>query len=158
MYVVATPIGNLGDLSDRAREVLRSCPVVVAEDTRRTRQLLNSIGSTAKLLSLHEHNTSRRIVPVLEHLNEHDVAIVSDAGTPAISDPGYQLIEAVHAAGHDVRAVPGPSAVIAALSVSGLPATPFAFLGYAPRTSGETGTKAMRSFWSVVAMGPWNAR
>jgi len=137
LFVVATPIGNLSDLSDRAREVLRHCPTIVAEDTRRTRQLLASFGGSARLISLTEHNVSRRIGPILEALGEGDVALVSDAGTPAISDPGYQLVEAARRAGHAVSPVPGPSAVIAALSVAGLPATPFTFLGYAPRSAGE---------------------
>jgi 16S rRNA (cytidine1402-2'-O)-methyltransferase len=137
LFVVATPIGNLSDLSDRASQVLLQCPVIVAEDTRRTGQLLASIGGSARLISLNEHNVSRRIEPILGALGEGDVALVSDAGTPAISDPGHQLIEAAHRAGHVVRPIPGPSAVIAALSVSGLPATPFMFAGYAPRGAGE---------------------
>jgi 16S rRNA (cytidine1402-2'-O)-methyltransferase len=139
LFVVATPIGNLADLSERARQVLLQCPLIVAEDTRRTGQLLASIGGSARLISLNEHNLSRRIEPILAALAEGDVALVSDAGTPAISDPGYQLIESAHGAGHTVRPIPGPSAVIAALSVSGLPATPFTFAGYAPRGAGELG-------------------
>jgi 16S rRNA (cytidine1402-2'-O)-methyltransferase len=137
LFVVGTPIGNLSDLSDRARQVLVQCPVIVAEDTRRTGQLLASIGGSARLISLTEHNLSRRVEPILRALDEGDVALVSDAGTPAISDPGQQLIEAAHGAGHVVRPIPGPSAVVAALSVSGLPATPFTFAGYAPRGAGE---------------------
>lgn len=140
LYVVATPIGNLGDLSDRARNTLRTCATIVAEDTRRTRQLLNSIESLARMVSLNEHNRSRRIGPILEILATEDIALVSDAGTPAISDPGHQLIEAAHAAGYPVRSVPGPSAVVAALSVSGLPATPFTFHGFAPRGLGALRT------------------
>jgi len=138
LFVVATPIGNLSDLSDRAREALRHCPTIVAEDTRRTSQLLASIGGSARLISLTEHNLSRRIVPILAALGDGDVALVTDAGTPAISDPGFQIVEAALRAGHTVRPIPGPSAVIAAISVSGLPATPFTFLGYAPRTAGAT--------------------
>ena len=129
LFVVATPIGNLADLSERACQVLLQCPVIVAEDTRRTGQLLASIGGSARMISLNEHNVSRRIEPILGSLAEGDVALVSDAGTPAISDPGHQLIAAAHEAGYVVRPVPGPSAVIAALSVSGLPATPFTFAG-----------------------------
>jgi 16S rRNA (cytidine1402-2'-O)-methyltransferase len=137
LFVVATPIGNLADLSERARQVLLQCPVIVAEDTRRTGQLLASIDGSARLISLNEHNISRRIEPILAALADGDVALVSDAGTPAISDPGYQLIESAHGAGHAVRPIPGPSAVIAALSVSGLPATPSTFAGFAPRGAGE---------------------
>jgi 16S rRNA (cytidine1402-2'-O)-methyltransferase len=138
LFVVATPIGNLSDLSDRAREVLWHCPTIVAEDTRRTNQLLIGIGGSARLISLTEHNLSRRIDPILAALGDGDVALVTDAGTPAISDPGFQIVEAALRAGYTVRPIPGPSAVIAALSVSGLPATPFTFLGYAPRTEGAT--------------------
>ena len=138
LFVVATPIGNLSDLSDRAREVLRHCPTIVAEDTRRTNQLLVGIGGSARLISLTEHNLSRRLDPILAALGDGDVALVTDAGTPAISDPGFQIVEAALRAGYTVRPIPGPSAVIAALSVSGLPATPFTFLGYAPRTEGAT--------------------
>lgn len=137
LYVVATPIGNLGDLSSRAIETLRACPLVVAEDTRHTGQLLKHVGSDARQISFNEHNVSRRIEPVLAGLLIHDVALVTDAGTPAISDPGYQLVAAAHETGHPVRAIPGPSAVVAALSVAGLPATPFTFHGYAPRSAGE---------------------
>jgi 16S rRNA (cytidine1402-2'-O)-methyltransferase len=137
LYVVATPIGNLADLSDRARDVLRLCPTIVAEDTRRTGQMLHGLSISARLISLNEHNASRRIEPILAALAEHDVALVSDAGTPTISDPGYQLVNEAHLQGYAVRSIPGPSAVIAALSVSGLPATPFTFCGYAPRGSGE---------------------
>jgi 16S rRNA (cytidine1402-2'-O)-methyltransferase len=138
LFVVATPIGNLSDLSDRAREVLSHCPTIVAEDTRRTGQLLTAIGGSARLISLTEHNLTRRIDPILGALGDGDVALVTDAGTPAISDPGYQVVGAALRSGYTVRPIPGPSAVIAALSVSGLPATPFTFLGYAPRTAGET--------------------
>ena len=137
LFVVATPIGNLGDLSGRARTTLIDCPLVVAEDTRRTGKLTSMIGSPARLISLNEHNLSRRIEPILAELAAGDVALVSDAGTPAISDPGFQLIDAALTAGFTVRTVPGPSAVTAALSVSGLPATPFYFGGFAPRTQGE---------------------
>jgi 16S rRNA (cytidine1402-2'-O)-methyltransferase len=153
LYIVATPIGNLADLSDRAREVLGGCPVIVAEDTRRTGKLLSTFGVSARLMSLNEHNTSRRIGPILERLAECDVALVSDAGTPTISDPGFMLVQAAHQRGIPVRSIPGPSAVIAALSVAGLPATPFTFWGYAPRGAGELGTwidKWSRSAMTVV--------
>ena len=136
LFVVATPIGNLSDLSERARDILHACDIVVAEDTRRTRQLLSAIGTSARLISLNEHNASKRIGPILDELATSDVALVSDAGTPAISDPGAQLIEAAHQAGISVHPIPGPSAVVAALSVAGLEATPFTFLGYSPRAAG----------------------
>jgi 16S rRNA (cytidine1402-2'-O)-methyltransferase len=138
LFVVATPIGNLGDISARARETLLACPVIVAEDTRRTRNLMSALGGSARLVSLTEHNVSRRIPAILTMLSAHDVALVSDAGTPAISDPGTPLIAAAHDATIPVRAIPGPSSIVAALSVSGLPATPFTFLGYAPRGAGES--------------------
>jgi 16S rRNA (cytidine1402-2'-O)-methyltransferase len=109
----------------------------VAEDTRRTAILLRRIESTSRLLSFNEHNLSTRMPEILDALGSHDVALVSDAGTPAISDPGYQLVDAARSAGHLVMAVAGPSAVVAALSIAGVRATPFAFLGYAPRGSGE---------------------
>jgi 16S rRNA (cytidine1402-2'-O)-methyltransferase len=142
LFVVATPIGNLADLSNRARTVLGQSPLILAEDTRRTRKLLTSIGISSRLLSLNEHNIAGRIQTALDALARHDVALVSDAGTPTISDPGHQLIAAAHDAGIPVRAVPGPSAVIAAISVSGLPGSPFRFLGYAPRTAGQITTWA----------------
>lgn len=137
LFVVATPIGNLADLSSRAIETLRACPVIVAEDTRHSGKLLRSIGVEARLISFNEHNVSIRIDQVLAELADHDVALVTDAGTPAISDPGYQLVAAALNENHQVRAIAGPSAVVAALSVSGLPATPFTFHGYAPRGAGE---------------------
>src|SRR5215207_4517797 len=114
LFVVATPIGNLGDISARARETLLACPVIVAEDTRRTRNLMSALGGSARLVSLTEHNVSRRIPAILTMLSGHDVALVSDAGTPAISDPGTPLIAAAHDAKIPVRAIPGPSSIVAA--------------------------------------------
>ncbi len=137
LFVVATPIGNLGDLSSRALETLGQCDLIVAEDTRHTGQLLHRIGVEARMISFNEHNVSQRISPILASLGTGDVALVTDAGTPAISDPGYRLVAAAQDAGFPVRAVAGPSAVVAALSVAGLPATPFTFHGYAPRAAGE---------------------
>ena len=102
LFVVATPIGNLADLSERARSVLGRCPLILAEDTRHTRKLLSSIGVTSRLLSLNEHNFSGRIQTALDALSQHDVALVSDAGTPTINDPGYQLIAAAHESGVNV--------------------------------------------------------
>lgn len=136
LYVVATPIGNLGDLSPRAREVLASVAVIAAEDTRHTRQLLQSCGVEAPLTSFHEHNEARKTHELLARLQAGDsVALVSDAGTPLISDPGFDLVGAARAAGISVLAVPGPCAAIAALSVAGLPTDRFVFEGFLPARS-----------------------
>jgi len=133
LYVVATPIGNLGDFSPRAVEVLRACAVVAAEDTRRTGVLLQHFGITTPLLSVHEHNEQLRATQLATRLQAGDsVALVSDAGTPAISDPGFDVVAAAVAAGIEVVSIPGPSAVIAALSVAGLPTDRFCFEGFLP--------------------------
>ena len=138
LFLVGTPIGNLGDVTLRAREVLADVDLVAAEDTRRTGRLLRSLGITAALVSLHDANERARGPRILSTLHEgRSVALVSDAGMPLISDPGYHLVRACIADGIDVRVVPGPSAVLAALVVSGLPADRFAFEGFAPRRSGE---------------------
>jgi len=134
LLVVATPIGNLGDLSPRAAEVLRTVDLVLAEDTRRTGTLLEHVGSRVRQRSLHEHNERERIDEVLALLAEgRDVALVSDAGTPVVSDPGYRLIAAAGDAGVRVEPLPGPSAVLAALAVSGLPSDRVVFEGFLPR-------------------------
>jgi len=140
LYVVSTPIGNLEDITLRAIEILRDVPLIAAEDTRHSRRLLDRIGSTAKTISFNEHNVSQRLPMLLEHLAEADLALISDAGTPAIADPGVRLVNAAHGAGHAVRVVPGASSVTAAVAVSGLVDGPFAFLGYAPRSAGERAT------------------
>ena len=146
LYVVSTPIGNLRDLTERARDTLVEVDVVYAEDTRRTGRLLASIGSTAKLRSLHEHNEMARTTEVLERLaNTDSCALVSDAGTPVVSDPGARLVRAVLEAGHGVVPLPGPSAVLAALAASGFPGDRFAFLGFPPRK------KAERAAWIELA-------
>lgn len=136
LFVVATPIGNLGDLSARARHVLEVADLLLAEDTRHTRQLLSACGIERKagaLESLHEHNEAERVPAVVERLlGGAQVALVSDAGTPLVSDPGGVLVAAAAAAGIEVVAVPGPSAAIAALSVAALPAARFAFEGFLP--------------------------
>ena len=133
LYVVSTPIGNLGDLSPRAREVLKACGLVAAEDTRHSGALLRHFDIPAALVSLHDHNERRRTPELIARLQAgEDVALVSDAGTPAISDPGYELVRAAAAAGIDVVTVPGPCAAIAALSIAGLPTTSFAFEGFLP--------------------------
>jgi 16S rRNA (cytidine1402-2'-O)-methyltransferase len=136
--VVATPIGNMGDLSARAIECLKGADLVLAEDTRRTGQLLTACGISRPMLSLHDHNENQRIAPLLERLRRGEVlALVSDAGTPLLSDPGYALVRAVAAAGIAVRAIAGPSAVTAALAVAGLPTDRFVFEGFLPVKSGE---------------------
>lgn len=137
LHVVATPIGNLEDLSPRARMTLANVQLVAAEDTRHTGQLLTRLGIRTPLLSLHEHNEAGRIEQVLGLLREgQQVALVSDAGTPLISDPGYRLVAAVAQAGLPVTALPGPSAVLAALQVAGLPTDRFFFEGFLPQREG----------------------
>jgi 16S rRNA (cytidine1402-2'-O)-methyltransferase len=136
LHVVATPIGNLGDLSPRAREVLAKCALVLCEDTRRTGKLMEAMGVEARLRTCNEQDEARRIPDVIERLRRgEDVALVTDAGTPGVSDPGYRLVRAVAAEGLHVSPVPGPSAVLAALSVSGLPTSAFAYEGFLPRRS-----------------------
>jgi len=133
LYVVATPIGNLGDLSPRAQQVLREVAAICAEDTRRSGQLLAHFGIGTPLLALHEHNEQQmaeRLVARL--LGGESLALVSDAGTPLVSDPGYRLVRAAREAGIKVSPVPGPSALIAALSVAGLPSDRFCFEGFLP--------------------------
>jgi 16S rRNA (cytidine1402-2'-O)-methyltransferase len=134
LSVVATPIGNLGDLSARAREVLTTADLVLAEDTRHTGRLLAHLGSDVPQLSLHEHNEQERIAQLLARLEagEH-LALVSDAGTPTVSDPGYRLLSACADAGVTIVPIPGPSALLAALVVSGLPTDRVAFDGFLPR-------------------------
>ena len=136
LYVVATPIGNLGDLSPRAREVLAAVDLVAAEDTRVTGQLLARIGLHRPLISLHEYNERARVADLIERLASGQiVALVSDAGTPLISDPGFPLVRECRRRGIRVAPVPGPSALAAALSVSGLPTDRFRFEGFLPRTA-----------------------
>ena len=137
LHLVATPIGNLEDVTLRALRVLGEAELLLAEDTRRTRILLDRHDVSARPISLHAHNEASRIEKALAVLGEGgSVALVSDAGTPLISDPGERLVAAAAAAGHDVSPVPGPSAVLSAVAVSGLPATPFTFLGFPPRRKG----------------------
>jgi len=138
LEVVATPIGNLGDLTPRAREALLGADLIAAEDTRRTSALLAAIGISGKLISLHEHNEASRIESLVADLRAGKVvALVSDAGTPLLSDPGYALVRAAGAAGIEVRAVPGASALTAALSIAGLPTDRFVFEGFLPARAGE---------------------
>lgn len=143
LYIVSTPIGNLGDLSPRAAETLRAAHRVLAEDTRRTRVLTDHAGSRAPLVSLHAHNEAERIKLVLEWLDGGEtLALVSDAGTPLVSDPGGRLVSAVAEAGHTVTPIPGPSAVLAALVGSGLPGDRFLFLGF-PGRKGKDRTQLL---------------
>ena len=133
LYVVATPIGNLGDLSMRARQTLESCALIAAEDTRRTGALLTHFQISTPMASLHEHNERRRAEEIVARIADGaDVALVSDAGTPGISDPGYDLVHACAAAGIEVIAVPGPCAFVAALSIAALPTDRFCFEGFLP--------------------------
>lgn len=139
IILAATPIGNLGDASSRLIEAFESATVVAAEDTRTTIQLLRLLGVSNKpeLVSLHEHNERERAASLVERAKHEDVLVVSDAGMPAVSDPGFVLVQAAVAAGVDVTAIPGPSAVVTALAVSGLPSDRFTFEGFVPRKSSD---------------------
>ena len=133
LYVVATPIGNLGDLSPRARAVLSACALIAAEDTRHTGALLKHFDIHTPMVSLHEHNEPQRTPELLLHIQSGaEIALVSDAGTPGISDPGFELVRACAAAGLEVLAIPGPCALVAALSISALPTDRFCFEGFLP--------------------------
>jgi 16S rRNA (cytidine1402-2'-O)-methyltransferase len=133
LFVVATPIGNLEDLSPRARQTLADVDLIAAEDTRHTGRLLSHFGVETRLLALHDHNETDRAERVIRELAAgRSVALVSDAGTPLISDPGYRLVKAAHEAGINVSPIPGPSAMIAALSVAGLATDRFCFEGFLP--------------------------
>ncbi len=138
LHVIATPIGNLEDVTLRALAALRAAEVLYAEDTRHTRILLDRHGIAVRARSLHAHNEAERCAEAIAELDAgRRVALVSDAGTPTVSDPGARLVAEAIAAGHDVVALPGASAVLTALVVSGLPATPFTFLGFLPRRGSE---------------------
>ena len=154
LYVVATPLGNLGDLSRRAGETLANVSVVAAEDTRRTRVLLSHLGARPTLLSFHAHSNENRLEGLLEILlSGRDVALVSDAGTPSISDPGTDLVAEARTAGILVVPIPGPSAVATALSAAGLPADRYLFLGFIPRKGKARSrllSRAAGEEWSVV--------
>lgn len=150
LYVVGTPIGNLDDITARALATLREAEIVYAEDTRRTGRLLAALGARTPLRSLHAHNEAERTTEILERLGRGErCALVSDAGTPGVSDPGRRVTAAVQEAGLRVIPVPGPSAVLAALSVSGLSADRFAFLGFPPRRG-----RARKEWLSAVARSP----
>ena len=137
LFLVATPIGNLDDISVRALRTLREARLIAAEDTRRTKQLLTHFGITRPLTSYFEHNKLAKLDTILAALDDGSVALVSDAGTPNLSDPGYELVRAALAAGHAVTPIPGPSALLAALVASGLPSDAFVYLGFLPRKAGE---------------------
>lgn len=139
LYVVATPIGNLEDISERARRVLREVDLIAAEDTRHSRGLLAHLGVSRPMLSLHEHNERGQVELLLAALAEgRSIALVADAGTPLISDPGYVLVREVRRRGYRVVPIPGPSALICALSVAGLPTSAFVFEGFPPPRSRQT--------------------
>ena len=137
LYLVATPIGNLEDMSPRAVRILKESLLIAAEDTRHTGTLLKHFEIKTQATSYFEHNKLHKLEFILEKLSQGDVALVSDAGTPAINDPGYELVKAALASGFDVLPVPGPSAPIAALTISGLPTDSFLYLGYLPHKSSE---------------------
>jgi 16S rRNA (cytidine1402-2'-O)-methyltransferase len=137
LYVVATPIGNLEDISLRALRVLREVRLIAAEDTRKTRRLLNAYDIETPLTSYHEHTTRAKLDHLLGHLEKDDLAVVSEAGMPGLSDPGYDLVVAAIDRGIAVVPVPGPSAVVTALVVSGLPTDRFTYVGFLPRRKGQ---------------------
>jgi 16S rRNA (cytidine1402-2'-O)-methyltransferase len=139
LILAATPIGNLSDASTRLREVLAQSEHIAAEDTRTLKQLASALGIrlAARLYSLHEHSDAERTALLVEVARDHDLLVVSDAGMPTISDPGYQLVRDCAQAGIEIIAIPGPSAVISALAVSGLPTDRFSFEGFLPRKQGE---------------------
>jgi len=137
LYVVGTPIGNLEDISLRALRILNEVALIAAEDTRQTRKLLTRYEITTPLTSYYEHNKLAKLDDILTTLEKKDVALVSEAGMPGISDPGYELIQAAIARGIPVVPVPGPSALVTALTISGLPTDSFVYLGFLPRRQGE---------------------
>ena len=150
LYVVATPIGNLADISFRAVDTLKQVDLIAAEDTRHVKMLLQHYGITNKLVSLHQHNEDRASEGLLEKLRAgQSIALVSDAGTPLLSDPGMPLVKRVKEAGLDVVPIPGACALIAALSAAGLPVTQFSFAGFSPRTS-----SARKAFFAEQGMSP----
>jgi 16S rRNA (cytidine1402-2'-O)-methyltransferase len=142
LYLVATPIGNLEDITLRALRVLKECDVVAAEDTRRTGQLLKHFGISKPLLSYFQFNEARRSEQIIERLKRGEkIALVTDAGSPGISDPGERVVKAARAAGFRVEPVPGPCALVAALTASGLPTDEFHFVGFLPHKSGQRRNK-----------------
>lgn len=151
LYVVATPLGNLGDLSPRAADTLKRVAAVAAEDTRHSKPLLHHVGSHAELLSFHSHSSGRALERILRILAEgRDVALITDAGTPGISDPGVALVAAAQERGIAVVTVPGPNAVAASLAVSGISGDRYLFLGFLPRKGSDR-----RRFLVTVASSEW---
>jgi len=154
LYVVATPLGNLGDLSPRAADTLKRVATVAAEDTRHSKPLLHHVGSKAELISFHEHSSDRALERILRILTEgRDVALITDAGTPAISDPGVDLVAAARERGVPIVTIPGPTAVAASLAVCGIPADRYLFLGFLPRKGSDRRrllSTAAASEWTVV--------
>lgn len=138
LHLVATPIGNLGDLSDRARECLAAAEQIYAEDTRHSGRLMKELGIETRLRSCHDHNEAQRAEEIVEHLRAgHEVALLSDAGTPGIADPGFRVVRAVIEAGFPVSMIPGPSSVLMAAVLSGFPTDRFVFDGWLPRRAGR---------------------
>ena len=155
LYLVATPIGNLEDITLRALRVLRECDVVAAEDTRRTGQLLKHFEISKPLLSYFQFNEARRSEEIIERLRRGEkVALVTDAGSPGISDPGERVVKAAIAVGFRVESVPGPSALVAALTASGLPTDEFHFIGFLPHKSGQRRNKleSLKSFDGTLVL------
>ena len=155
LYLVATPIGNLEDITLRALRTLQECDIVAAEDTRRTGQLLKHFGIAKPLLSYFQFNEARRSEEIIERLGRGEkVALVTDAGSPGISDPGERVVRAAIAAGLRVESVPGPSALVAALTASGLPTDEFHFIGFLAHKSGQRRKKleALRSFHGTLVL------
>ncbi len=159
LYIVATPIGNLGDLTARAAETLRRADLVLAEDTRVSGKLLAHAGAKTPMRAYHDHSSEQDRADILARLSGQAVALISDAGTPLVSDPGYKLVRAARAAGHAVFAVPGPCAAIAGLTVSGLPSDRFLFLGFLPtkaqaRATAIADVAAVRASLVLYESGP----
>ena len=137
LYLIATPIGNLADISQRALDVLQQVDWIAAEDTRHTGKMLKHFDIQTTLISFHEHSKQSKLKRLIDILDQGDLALVSDAGTPVVNDPGFELVQMALEAGHQVSPIPGPNAPISALIASGLPAEKFLFLGYLPRKSQE---------------------
>jgi 16S rRNA (cytidine1402-2'-O)-methyltransferase len=155
LYLVATPIGNLEDMTLRGLRTLRECDVVAAEDTRRSGQLLKHFGISKPMLSYFQFNEAKRSEEILERLGRGEkIALVTDAGTPGISDPGERVVRAARNAGYRVEAVPGPCALVAALTASGLPTDEFHFIGFLPHKSGQRRKQleALRSFAGTLVL------
>lgn len=160
LHVVATPIGNLGDITTRAIDTLRAADLIACEDTRHSGMLLKHLGIKARLVSLNEHNEAQRIPQMLDHMRAGgSVALISDAGMPTISDPGQRFVAAVVGAGFFIDSLPGPSAVLTALAASGLPTTPFWFGGFLPHRKGARSTELAaalaREATSIYFESPW---